>query len=199
VTGVLVAVAVASGLDAVTPARPPAVPVVVSATDLPVGATLRTGDLRMVRLPKDVVPADTTSQPAALVGRTLSGAVRQGEPLTDERLIGAGLTADLPAGTVAAPVRLADADAAALLSPGGRVDVVGAPADGGAGSPAGVLLASNALVLALPTAPSRDADTDTAVEGDGALVLLATPRATAIALAAAATSDRLSVVLLPSS
>ena len=54
----------------------------------------------------------------------LAAGVRAREPITDARLVGPGLTALLPDGQVAAPVRLADLAVAALVRTGDRVDVL---------------------------------------------------------------------------
>ncbi|MFF3366283.1 CpaB family protein [Streptomyces misionensis] len=91
-----------------------------------------------------------------------------------------------PAELVAAPVRIADADAVRLLRPGDRVDVVAAQ-DTAAGSGARVL-ARGARVTRVPRPP------DGVTEG-GALIVLAVPRATATALVGAGTMARLAVTL----
>ena len=87
------------------------------------------------------------------MGRVLAGAVRAAEPLTDARLVGPGLTALLPAGQVAAPVRLADLAVAALVRTGDRVDVLATPP----GSPTADVVAAAAVVLAAagPSSPDR--------------------------------------------
>src|SRR4051794_16084952 len=92
-----------------------AVPVAVSAHDLPAGTVLTADDLATVRYPPDAVPAGAAGDPERLLGRTLAGGVRAREPLTDARLVGPGVTSLLPDGQVAAPVRLADLAVAALL------------------------------------------------------------------------------------
>ncbi|MFJ7966023.1 hypothetical protein [Streptomyces sp. NPDC096324] len=83
--------------------------------------------------------------------------------------------------TVRAPVRIADGDAARLLRPGDRVDVVAAD-DGGEVR----VVAAGARVTGVP---------DVGATGTGALVVLAVPRATAVRLAGAGTTSRLAVTL----
>ncbi|MGW1535220.1 hypothetical protein [Streptomyces aureus] len=90
-------------------------------------------------------------------------------------------TARTGAGTVRAPVRIADGATVGLLRPGDRVDVVAA--DGG--GPAR-LVASGARVTGVP---------DVGVTGSGALVVLSVPRATAVRLAGAGATSRLAVTL----
>ena len=96
----------------------------------------------------DVVPRGVVPDARPLVGRVLAGAVRAGEPLTDARLVGPGLTALLPPDLVAAPVRLADLAVAALVRTGDRVDVLAALPDAARAE----VVAGGALVLAAPRA-----------------------------------------------
>ncbi|MGY1746933.1 Flp pilus assembly protein CpaB [Blastococcus sp. SYSU D00695] len=157
-------------------------PVVTAAADLPAGTVLAAPDLAVVRLP--AAPGGAATDPAALVGRTLAGAVRAGEAVTDVRLVGAGLTALLPPGTVAAPVRPADVAVSALARPGDRVDVLAtAEGDGQARRVAG-----GALVLLAPSGPDDPA---------AGLLLLAVDVGTAAELAAAATTSTLTLSLPP--
>jgi hypothetical protein len=104
--------------------------------------------------------------------------------ITDARLVGTGLTALLPEGQVAAPVRLADLAVAAVVRTGDRVDVLATPA----GAAAADTVAGRALVLAATGADDG---------GDGAgLLLIAVDGPTAARLAAAATTATLTVNLL---
>ncbi len=91
------------------------------------------------------------------------------------------------ANLVAAPVRLADADVASLLEPGGLIDLIAA--DGGGRA---VIVAGNVEVLGVPT-PSDDSFGDTGF--GGALVVVAVSSAQAIELAATSAVGPLSVVL----
>jgi hypothetical protein len=96
-----------------------------------------------------------------------------------------------PAGAplVHAPVRIADPAVARFLEPGDRVDVVAAPAaPADAAGPAQRLVAAGARVVHVPV------PTDDAVEA-GALVILSAPRSTAVRLAGASVSSRLTVVM----
>lgn len=162
------------------------VPVVVAARDVTPGATLAAADLTVRQWPRGQVPAGALGEVAAAEGRVLVGAARAGEPLTDVRLAGSELAARLD-GTpdaAAVPVRLADADVAALLVPGSRVDVVtlGASAD----EP--VVLARDAAVLAvLPPGTGPGAR--------GRLALVGMPRAVATRVAAASLSEQVAVTL----
>jgi pilus assembly protein CpaB len=158
--------------------------VVVAATDLPPGTVLAGSDLSVARLPPEFLPAGVAAEPPELVGRVLASPVRAGEPVTDVRLVGAGLTTLLPDGQVAAPVRLADLAVAALVRTGDRVDVLATAPDAGTAE----IVAASALVLAVPRGEQD------AAEG---LLLLAVDGDTAARLAATATSATLTLSLPP--
>ncbi|MEV5550106.1 hypothetical protein AB0L35_28905 [Streptomyces sp. NPDC052309] len=91
-----------------------------------------------------------------------------------------------PAELVAAPVRIADAAAVRLLSPGDRVDVIAAR-DGATGGGTSVV-ARGVRVTEVPEVPE-------ATGGGGALVVLSVPRATAPRLVGAGTTAQLAVTL----
>lgn len=179
--GGLAAAAVAVGLGVVAPAPPAVVDVVAAVRDLPAGTALAAGDLGTVALPESAVPAGALRAPGDAAGRVLAGPVRRGEPLTDVRLLGAGLVP--PGGLVAVPVRVAEPALPLLVRAGDRVDVLAASPDGGTAARAVV---SDVAVLAVP-------DADGTAEGS-LLVVAASPGA-AGQLAAAAVSSRLSVAV----
>ena len=164
---------------------PDVVAVAVSARDLPAGTVLTSGDLGVAELPVAAAPAGTVADPAQLVRRVLAGSVRAGEPITDARLVGPGLTALLPDGQVAAPVRLADLAVAALVRTGDRIDVLASPPD----ATAAEVVVGGALVLAA---------TGAGEESSAGLLLIAVDGPTAARLAAAATTATLTVNLPPS-
>ena len=186
---VLASAAVLLALRPAPPApRPPAaVPVAVAALDLPAGRQLSGPDVAVARLPPGAVPAGVVPDGTPLVGRVLSGAVRAGEPLTDARLVGPGLTALLPEGQVAAPVRLADLAVAGLVRVGDRVDVLASLPD----AERAEVVAAGALVLTAPEGAGNDVD-----PAAGLLVLAVDP-ATAARLAAVSTTATLTVSLPP--
>ena len=185
----LAAASVAAALQSLAPAREPQVRVLAAAHDLPAGAVLGGDDVQTVPLPRSVVPAGVLAAAAPVTGRLVAAPLRRGEPLTDVRLVGAGLLAGLADdGLVGVPVRLADAEAAALLQPGDVVDVLSASAGPTASGPARVAAAA-VRVLAVP---ARGSDT-----GEGALVLLAASPTAGARRAAAAGQGRRSVVVRP--
>jgi pilus assembly protein CpaB len=168
-------------------AGPPTVPVVVAAADLSPGVVLAAGDLAVVRLPADAAPAGRSADPRGVLGRVLAAGVRAREPLTDARLVGAGLAARLPAGQVAAPVRLADLAVAQLVSAGDRVDVLATAPD----ATRAELVTSGALVLATPARSGSSG-------GETGVLLVAVDPGTAARLAAASTTSTVTVSLAPS-
>jgi Flp pilus assembly protein CpaB len=132
----LVAGALATGLQALAPRPPAGAPVLVAVRDVAAGAVLGASDLQVVRRTASELPQGALADPSLAVGRAVGSGMRSGEPLTDARLVGPGLLAGRPHGEVASPVRIADGEAAALLRPGDRVDVLQATAGDGPGSPA---------------------------------------------------------------
>jgi pilus assembly protein CpaB len=170
--------------------RTDTVAVTVVTRDLPAGAVLGRADLTAARWPPARVPAGTRPDPGELVGRRLAGAVRAGEPLTDVHLVGPGLTAGLPTGQVAAPVRLADLAVTALVRTGDRVDVLATAPDAARAE----VVAAGARVLAAPGPPAA---APTGALDDAGLLVLAVDEATAARLAAAATAANLTVSLPP--
>lgn len=180
----LAALAVLVGLQAAAPAPAPTRGVLVAARDLVGGSIVGAGDVVRGHLPSESVPAGAVTLTEHVVGRTTTGPVRAGEPLTDVRLVSGSLLDGYP-GQVAAPVRVGDPGAVGLLRIGDRVDVIAADPQGGSEA---LVVAHRAPVVALP----RAEDTTLA---SGGLVVLAVSEDTARDLAAAAVSSYLSVVI----
>lgn len=153
----------------------------MAAHDLGAGTVLTTGDLATVGFAPGTVPSGHIRDP---VGRRLAGPVRRGEPITDTALAGASLVRDRP-DLVAMPVRLPDTAMAELLRVGDQVDLVSADPQGGAA----VTAAHDAVVLALPPAPS-----DAAADGlPGRLVVLGVRQDEVFSVSAASVTRFLSV------
>ena len=163
--------------------------VVVAARDLPPGTLLTSTDLAVARYPPALVAQGVAGSPSDLLGRVLASPLRVGEPLTDVRLVGAGLTGTLPPGEVAAPVRLADLAVASLVRAGDRVDVLATAPD----DPEAVVIAERALVLVASPEVSGSGD----AAPTAGLLLLAVDGATAARLAAASTQATLTASLVP--
>lgn len=142
VAAVFAGLAVLSAIRAAAPPPTPTEEVLVASRDLATGTVLTGSDLLRTRLPAGAVP---TGVVADAVGRTLAAPVRRGEPVTDVRLVGPGLTAGA-AGLVAMPVRLPDAGMVDLLQVGDRIDLLGADPQGSAPW----VVARDVRVLAIP-------------------------------------------------
>lgn len=175
--------AVFVGLQAAAAPPPTLTPVVTAARDLPAGSVLTEHDLTLTSFAPGSVP-DGAVTTAAATGRTTTGPVRRGEPLTDARLLHGSLLDGYP-GTVAAPVRIADPGTVSLLRIGDRVDVVAADPQG---RHEAELVAADAPVVALPRA-------EESMLASGGLVVLAVTDTTARRLAGASVSGYLSVVV----
>ena len=165
----------------------PTVTVLTAARDLPAGAVLADDDLAPVEFAPDSVPAGLLPAPAAALGRTTTGPMRAGEPLTDARLLAPDLLAGYP-GKVAAPVRIGDPDAVRLLRVGDRISLIAADPQG---EVAPVEVAAAVPVIAIPrTRPGSTGLTT------GALLVVAVSADTARLLAGHAVASYLTAVVV---
>lgn len=174
------ALVVLAAVVALTPSvRDGTTPVLVAARALPAGAALTPADVRVARMPADLVPASALSRPSAVESAVLVAAASAGEPITSTRLLGPEHTR-LAAGPgrAAVPLRLADPGVARLLHPGVRVDVVAADPH--------EVVARSAVVLAV------HAD---AAARDGPVVLLALQGDSATRVASVALERAVGVTL----
>jgi pilus assembly protein CpaB len=192
---VLVGCACAVVVSALRPAPPARSPVLLLDRTATAGERLSPDDVRVARVPLDLVPEGSLRDVADLPDSTLAVPVLPGLPVV------AGLftqaSAHGPPGTVVAPVRFADPGVAAMLTPGTVVDVL-ASGDGFGGTDAtGRVVARGALVLAGPGGAADPAPSAAgsglgggllgggAAEAESALVLLAVTAEEAVALAGA--------------
>src|ERR671917_2572525 len=131
--------AVLTGLAAAAPEGPPTVTVIRTAAPLEGGTRLGPDDLEVAQMVAADAPDDLVADPAALTGRTLAAPVPRGQVLTERAVVSARASP----GRVLAPLRLADAEVAALLRAGDVVDVLAADPQAedafvaGGGGPAG--------------------------------------------------------------
>ncbi|WP_017558289.1 SAF domain-containing protein [Nocardiopsis baichengensis] len=181
------ALALAGAVLLLRPVPDDATAVVVAARDLSPLDPVSASDVEVGALPSSAVPAGALRPGEEPVGGALTGPVRRGEVLTDARLSGPPAAGYGP-GTVAVPVRVADAQAAALVAPGSRVDLVAAePAatapdqgwagEGGGPPPEAAVLAEDRPVVAVPEGGPDAAG--------GALIVVAAAEDEAAGLAAA--------------
>jgi pilus assembly protein CpaB len=220
----VVVIVVAIVVARLSPKPPPTISIVAASGDLPAGAVLTAADLRLIALPPADVPAGATTDVSTVVGSQLSGPLSRGEPLTDVRLTD-GVLRRPASGLVSAPVRFADSQAAQLLQPGQRIDVLaastavgdeaaagsgsGSDSGSGSGSESGsasgstaglaTVIAADVMVVAIPigSAPRSGASqVDSDVGIEGALVVLATTALQARQLAQAQVTSQLSAVVV---
>ena len=154
--------------------------IIVAARDLTPGVELSAADVRLETRTATTVPDGYQSDVAAVVGATLAGPVRNGEVLTDVRLLGPRL-AESTAGPDAriVPLPLADSALLDLIRPGDVVDVLAATTSDTGADARPQLIATDAVVVLVSEKP-KGAGTGSRV------VLVALPAHAANDVAAAA-------------
>ncbi len=179
-----VVAAVLTGIAAAAPEGPPRVTVVRTATDLAGGVRLSSADLHVDQVVAEDAPAGAVTDPAGLVGRTLTAPVAKGQIMTELAVTPA--KDPTARGRVLAPLRLADAEVVALLRAGDVVDVLAADAQ----SEQAYVAGRGVRVVTVPQPPDSGSGADAA----GALVLVEVDQETARVLARAAVSGTLTVI-----
>ena len=176
--------AVLTGLAAAAPDGPPTLSVVRTRSQLSGGIKVATGDVEMARVAIADIPHGALTDLAEVVGRTLAAPAAEGQIITALAL--ASARSAISRGRVIAPLRLADADLAALVRPGDQVDVIAADAQAEQAD----VVARAVRIVTIPEAR------DPAAGGDpeGTLVLVDVDPDTARVLARAAVSATLTVV-----
>jgi Flp pilus assembly protein CpaB len=155
--------------------------IVVAARDLTPGIALTDADVRLENHTATTVPDGIQSDLAAVVGKTLAGPVRRGEPLTDVRLLGPRL-AESTAGPDAriVPLHLDDAALLDLIRAGDVVDVLAAQDGAPEAEVRPAVIATNAVVVLVSEKPTG------ARSGGDRVVLVALPAHSANEVAGAA-------------
>ena len=120
----LLCVAAGIAVQQLTPAPADTVSALAAVRDLPAGKILDAGDVAVLNIPHGLLPDGSFNHPAAIQGKQLAAALRQGQLLSDSQLLGPGLLAGRPPGSSAVPLRMADPASIQLLSPGQLVNVV---------------------------------------------------------------------------
>lgn len=110
--------------------------VVIAATRIPFGETVRVDDLRMVSLPPEAIPSNSFSSRDDVAGRVAAQTLYPGETILRERVVenlgGSSLGAVLENGKRAISVRVDDvAGVAGFILPNNRVDVLASRREGG--------------------------------------------------------------------
>lgn len=99
-------------------------PTVVATDDVAVGDIVGPDDVEVVAWPAKSRPPPAAADPAMITGRRAASAIRAGEPLTDQRVIGPSLLTMAGADAVAVSVPADPLSASGLVRPGDRVDVI---------------------------------------------------------------------------
>ncbi len=157
---------------------PDLTPVPVAARDLASGHVVTADDLGTAAVPPSAVPARALDR-ADAIGRRVAGPMREGEFLTDVRVVRPGSLDGFGEDAVLTTIRVDRADAASL-GVGDRVDVVAVEPDGT--RPATVVARAVEIVM-IPE--SDDSSTSLGV---------VTTEENALALASAGLSSRFSVL-----
>jgi Flp pilus assembly protein CpaB len=184
------AVAVLLVASLIRPAGPALTDVVVAQRSLPAGTQLTSEDLAVLQVPVEYVAPGAIADLVSAAGRTIASDMDAGETLTRSRLVATTSRAD---GRHTVPVRLADAEAAQLLLPGSTIDLV-LLSDSGFDQRAPRVVAEGVQVVTVPRRPTT-VGLGPASSTTGSLVVVATDRRTAFALAAVGAQPGLGVVL----
>ena len=174
--------AVLTGVSAVNPEGPARLQVLRATSQLAGGAVINRTDLEVAEVVREDAPVGALSDPDEVIGRRLAAPVAEGQMFTGLTLV--SVRTALPRGRVVAPLRLADADLAALLRPGEIVDVVLADSQSAKAS----VVATGVRVVTIPSVAEKDQ------AQSGALVLVEVDPAQAAVLARAAVSGTLTVI-----
>ncbi|TFH85590.1 Flp pilus assembly protein CpaB [Billgrantia azerbaijanica] len=137
--------------------------VVVAALKVPFGSTVEASDLKLVNMPRDVVPPDSFNDIESVVGRVSNQVLYPGEVVlagrVSEHLGGSALAALLDPGKRAMSVRVDDVvGVAGFLLPGNRVDVVSSKRNGSRNSVESKTVLRNLKVLAVDQIASQERD-----------------------------------------
>lgn len=168
--------------------------VVVFVRDVAAGRAVTADDVELRAVPPEFVPAGALTSAEEVGGRVVVAAAGVGEVATDSRFLGATLTAELVSGSPVqrpdepanmVPLKLAEPEILPLLHHGDTVTIV--THAGETGEPE-VVAAGGRVILA-------SMEEETAGSGAPGTVLVALPESDARAVAAAALSTPLAVVL----
>ncbi|MDI5933995.1 Flp pilus assembly protein CpaB [Halomonas kalidii] len=137
--------------------------VVVAALQVPFGTTVQASDLKVVTMPRDVVPPSSFNDVESVVGRVSNQVIYPGEVVLEgrvsEHLGGSALAALLDPGKRAMSVRVDDVvGVAGFLLPGNRVDVLSSKSNGSRNNVETKTVLRNLKVLAVDQIASQERD-----------------------------------------
>ncbi|MCW2799056.1 MAG: hypothetical protein JWQ70_528 [Aeromicrobium sp.] len=155
--------------------------IVVASRDLASGHVITAADLDTSLVPAGSAPDHQLSRSDA-VGRRIAGPMRQGEALTDYRVLRPDALKGYGPGSVLTTVRVAEADGLTGIQVGDRIDVIAVDPNG---ETKATVLARGVEVVAVPSATSDNEATPLGI---------VTSEHVALVLATAALESRFSVV-----
>ena len=137
--------------------------VVVAALQVPFGTTVQASDLKVVNMPRDVVPPNSFNDLDSVVGRVSNQVIYPGEVVLEgrvsEHMGGSALAALLEPGKRAMSVRVDDVvGVAGFLLPGNRVDVLSTRNNGSRNEVETKTVLRNLKVLAVDQIASQERD-----------------------------------------
>jgi len=131
----------------------PGIEVIVAADDLQVGARVEEKDIRIIKIPKEVMPPGAPRRRADVLGHGVIIPIAKGEFILPNRLAaenaGSGLPSLIPPGMRAVSVRVNEVvSVAGFVTPGTRVDVLLTGTPGATGEQETTTVLQNVAVLA---------------------------------------------------
>ena len=135
---------------------------VVAVKPLAMGSTIKTGDVKLTKIPVDQFPKHGFSKVEEVLDRPIMSNILQDEPVLEPRLAqrgsGGGIAPSIPDGMRAVAVRVTDDSAVAgFVLPGMRVDVLVTGRPGNGGDTVTKTVLQNILVLSAGTTIQADA------------------------------------------
>ena len=177
IAGLLASVVVYRSLLARAADRSPLTDIVVAARDLPVGTRMEEADLRLVKLPASELPDAVFHSKADIVGHSAVQSMMRGDLLLPNKLAtgnsAAGMSAMIPKGMRAVPIRVSDiASVAGFVGPGTRVDVLSTGTPAGSNEPMTTTVLENVEVIATGGQAQRNGEN---AQGSPIVTLLVSP------------------------
>ena len=129
--------------------------------------------------------------PVELVGRVLAHSLSPNQPISSSDLIGSGLLTGLTGNYVAVSLPVSASTSTSLLNVGNVIDVYGSSNDG---FDTGVLIASRARILAIPSSGKSSMFTSGSTTSS---IIVGVDSAAAISIAGSSSNQGFTIALLP--
>lgn len=165
--------------------------VLVATTALSAGTTLTASDFTQKALPDDFAWTTLQSEPADLVGKVLAHSISANQLISSTDLIGQGLLTGLPENYVAVSLPVSASTSSSLLNVGNVIDVYGTSNDG---FNTGVLIASRARILAIPTSAKSSMFSGGSTTSS---IIVGVDSVAAISIAGSTSNQGFTIALLP--